>query len=44
MTLRGSQGQHWEGLFNEDIVAFTELVLKNNNFEFNDQHSTKATN
>ena len=38
MAFEGSQGQHWEGSFNEDIVAFTELVLKNNNFEFNDQH------
>ena len=32
------QDGEWEGSFYEDIVAFTELILKNNNFEFNGKH------
>lgn len=28
----------WEGSLNEDVVTFTDLVLRNNNFEFNGKH------
>ena len=42
MKSRATQDERWEGSLQEDIVAFTELVLKNNNFEFNGKHYVQA--
>ena len=42
MKSRANQDERWEGSLQEDIVAFAELVLKNNNFEFNGKHYVQA--
>ena len=35
---QGSQSGGWEGSLHKDVVAFADMVLKSNNFQFNGKH------